>query len=601
MKLALTAGALALSMALAGCGGGGSNSTAQTPAAANNGGGNGNGGGGGEMVTPEPDETTSSPVRLPTELPTDFKAPAQEEFTITAGSDPVVKGDISFTCPGTANCEVTVAADGAITSVGGTAMAALTSEASDRLKMQTAAKTDQEIRLAEGLFAALVLPPDASSPGVTQRLSGTTGETIDSPATVTRKMGENAVFKQSGYTPSAAPKGIDGWAGATLTDMPIDSNSRETIERTVVHSNIEAAKRVPFGQVYGENPTYRDSGNAAYYIEQVGANVFFDSDAQPESGRIRLTLPTGDGNTFTKAINGGRLAGRFPQTSDIASGQPSRMWTYTDDHATRKRSFAGTFHGASGNYSCTGDAACTVTIARNGNYTFGGTWAFEASAAAQAVIADVDYLQFGYWIDRPLTPVAGDSDYTVRLIGEGSQPYTAGARLPTSGRATYEGGATGVFAVRTTTGGTFQTASSGEFVAAAELTARWGANVTSSMLEGRIHSFEHAGTGGSDVDMDDWRVTLGRSPLVNGAAASGPTPAIPVHVGADATWAPATARLAPGTTTTDAQWRAWFYGPDSGADPQGAAPTGVVGAFRADFDTAGARIAGTFGATKTAE
>ena len=94
MKLALSAGALAMSMALAGCGGGGSSTSGAQPTPP---GGNG----GGEPPPALMSSTEQDVAGLPftgSNAPSDYDAPDPGEFTVVAGSS-ATHGDVIFTCP----------------------------------------------------------------------------------------------------------------------------------------------------------------------------------------------------------------------------------------------------------------------------------------------------------------------------------------------------------------------------------------------------------------------------------------------------------------------------------------------------------------------
>ena len=91
------------------------------------------------MEDPEP---TPAPepvaVALPTEVPSTYAAPAAGTMTIPAGESRAAN-DISFSCAaGGDDCTVTVAADGSVTSVGGTVTASLTATAMTALATEQA-------------------------------------------------------------------------------------------------------------------------------------------------------------------------------------------------------------------------------------------------------------------------------------------------------------------------------------------------------------------------------------------------------------------------------------------------------------------------------
>ncbi len=115
---ALSAGALALSLALAGCGGGGSSGS---PAATNTGGGEAP-----PLATPAPMQVSLASVTMDGGN-VGYVAPmatGDDPIDIDAGESET-RGSVTFTCaPDGDDCTVMVAADGSVTSTGGTVTAA---------------------------------------------------------------------------------------------------------------------------------------------------------------------------------------------------------------------------------------------------------------------------------------------------------------------------------------------------------------------------------------------------------------------------------------------------------------------------------------------
>ncbi len=566
MKLALSAGALALSMALAGCGGGSSSSgTAQPTIPAG-----GNGG-----TPPRTDTTTTHAV---TGVPSENERPAMggalEGGTVKAGQMGVL-GPLEITCPsGDADCVITVAADGTLRSTVSETTAVLTTAAQAQLmkeKEQETKDTAEAMRRADGVFRAL--------------------DSLGTPPSVKVSWDNKAgaVKFESGTLQSSNtdPMTLTGWTGKTLEGSEVTGDQSRT-QKVVIYSDLKAPAREDFVSVYfhpgaAPAPKYARGGSDAGAIESYRV-----------TGLTHVPADDGTPAHLTIAASGyipqaGQLDSHFPPRPPLgATGDAATItWTYGpadsdgDDTTNRfPRGFDGTFHGAAGRYECTGTCSVAAPVDRTAGYTFNGTWSFTPNAGAKALLTDVDHLHFGYWLARPnRVNLASEFDYEIGLINGRSEPYRY-AGLPTTGSARYNGNAAGVFAIRAA-----ETTSSGEFVADAELTATFRRADTST-LEGIVNNFRHA-SGGS-TDMGDWLVELNRTPI------TGPSTNAIVAVESTAT------AFMGDTRAASAEWTANLFGLGGHSGdpaPTGAAthPTGVAGTFEADFTNA--RIAGAFGAT----
>ena len=238
---------------------------------------------------------------------------------------------------------------------------------------------------------------------------------------------------------------------------------------------------------------------------------------------------------------------------------------------------AGAYKGAAGSYTCTpGGSTCTSTVNTDGSITFGGTatggWTFTANTGAMVSVPDSAYTTFGWWMRDDLTSSDLLDSVAVFFGRQGGADATSDDAL--TGTAKYEGGAAGKYAWRDRVA---DTAHGGHFTAKAELTATFTTGADGDMLSGSISDFR-IGDDGMDPG---WTVTLPETAITStGAVARADT--------VMTTWAV-------GSSEGDAAggWQAQLV--NTGADRNDNLPTGVAGAFNAEFGQQG-RMLGAFGA-----
>ncbi len=159
--------------------------------------------------------------------------------------------------------------------------------------------------------------------------------------------------------------------------------------------------------------------------------------------------------------------------------------TYDDDGSSR--SFAGTYEGAQGTYTCTG-VTCQATAGANGIVLADtGTWKFTPARgdAGKADKEDDSYARFGWWVYKN----DGKPTHAVAFADTGSSsdatPLTGTALDRLDGKsATYKGSAAGKFAIYQAIPGNNE---SGHFTADAELKATFKTN--SHTMSGTIDNF----------------------------------------------------------------------------------------------------------------
>ena len=339
--------------------------------------------------------------------------------------------------------------------------------------------------------------------------------------------GGMATFTSAGSTPlvpgvagddamkSAEPM-LGEWQGTMLTD----SNEAGASTTVVVYTDIEAAKSVPFGDVY----TLDANGNLA---------------------------GTGDANAnVLHADNRSKvMASAFMHTGRKNHDPDPAV---TDEVV----SISGTFNGASGEYRCTESGAntCASHDAGDGMVRLEGAWIFDPNPNAMATMADASYSYFGWWLNKG-TETEGTEAGVFHGVTDGSTPASLGAPTAATftalgGTATYTGDAAGLHAAD---------GSVTKFLADVELVA----DFDTDSLGGTVDAFRSL----SGVALGDLSVTLEETTfLQTGDAFSGST-------GADV----------PGSGHWGARWaddKGWNVGGTFGfaADDESVA---LLGAFQA--------------------
>ena len=170
--------------------------------------------------------------------------------------------------------------------------------------------------------------------------------------------------------------------------------------------------------------------------------------------------------------------------------------------------------------------------------------------------ADTDFLDFGYW--GVGTTDATGSKYVVQSFFRGEQPY--GSVLNITGRATFEGTAVGLYALREE-GQDGAVLDADQFTAEVSLTAQFG---KLAGIGGTVSGFRDS----LDNPIDpDWSVSLDGTLTDSDGAFSG-------------------------SATGGGAWSGQFFGDASRGQP----PSGVAGQFTARLDNGD--LMGSFGAEK---
>ena len=279
-----------------------------------------------------------------------------------------------------------------------------------------------------------------------------------------------------------------GWAGKRYTHTSLPTLG--TYE-AVVYSNVETPTP---GRKFGNSDATKVQDN--------------NNPSRPYEYRLtggRLTLTSADA-TKVAFTNVTRTSGT--ETFDVPDNNLAVM-------------IPGSYHGVSGTYSCTpageGATSCSATVATNGGFTLSNdTWNF-APGNPEAQVTDAkddNFASYGWWIYKP----ANGSRFTISTFtdevekdSDAVSPATGLADL--NGKATYEGGAAGHYALQSATGGTND---AGAFTARATLNATFG---STDKISGTIDNFV-----GPDGAARDWSVELKKGNIIDSTAAiSGPS------------------------------------------------------------------------------
>lgn len=344
-----------------------------------------------------------------------------------------------------------------------------------------------------------------------------------------------------------------------------DDDGNVESEVVVVMTDIEAPTATAFAMVAGQALNARDLDDA----------VDADEDGTATNDWTALTVD--QTSVDVRALV--KSASFAPGTGD------STQHTFSFDDASttdmdEADEVAGTYNGAMGTYRCNGTADCTVTVDDEGAITaMSDGWVFTPNAGATSDVPDADYLNYGFWLKRT-TDSDGAVTYNEVETFAGSSIAASGGVTNVEDTATYEGGAVGVYVIKTLfdpNTGELIRASSGHFKADASLMARFGGDNIAvrrqNQIEGTIDNFVLSGE-----EENSWSVAL------QGVIAVG-----------DGT---ATGTASGGVEGKDGSFRATFHGPTTdGTDP--IQPHSVVGEFNADF--VNGAVAGGFGARKTEE
>ena len=346
----------------------------------------------------------------------------------------------------------------------GTTVAELQATLKELQDAAAAMVTEANVKAAEALFAGIGddtnLTVAVSAVADEDGGGGMAGVTATG---LTPGVGADDVMK------SAEPM-LGAWQGTMLSDAngPDAATNPNTSTTVVVYTDIEAAKAVPFGDVY----TLDTNGNLA------NASVIAPANR-----------PKVKASAFVHV-------GRKNHDPD-------------PDSATEYAMIRGTFNGASGEYRCLAAAAdsCASHDAGNGLVRLEGAWVFDPDSGAMAMMADPSFAYFGWWLNKGTTEGVEAGVFHGVTDGTGDDELLAAPAniQPLGGTATYTGAAAGKYAINPG----LSAASGGHWTADATLTADWGAENAAGTISGMINNFM-----AGDTSMD-WSVALGETALTD--------------------------------------------------------------------------------------
>ena len=361
---------------------------------------------------------------------------------------------------------------------------------------------------------------------------------------------------------------MDFGGGRTMHTRTHDADADGNVveEVAMVYTDIEAPVPTAFAMVEGQTLNARDLDDT----------VDADNDGTADNDFTALNVVTDNSGLIMSSGFSSSGSGTLNYANDDAG-------TTDMDEAFET---AGTYNGASGTYRCNGTGQCSVTYDAMGMITgVAGDWVFTPDAGATSDVPDADYLHYGFWLKKTT-----DKDGVVTYGEVETFAGSSAARSDTgsvTGRATYSGGATGVYVHSVTNpDGTENSATSGHFTADANLTAHFGQTVDDTdtpmneadriapyllnSISGTINNFmlsDHDEGPGWSVSLEQAATDgTGTDPHVDNGVAKG---------GGD-----------------DGSYTATFHGPTTD-DTQ---PHTVVGEFNAFFSNGS--VAGGFGASK---
>ena len=334
--------------------------------------------------------------------------------------------------------------------------------------------------------------------------------------------------------------------------------------------------------------------------EMAGQDSFFTITDDPDGTGGDLTVADADEAFIENASTAGLPRAPATGSTTVLLGESTTPIGGGD----ARLQFSGTWRGVPGTFVSTGTTQITVIAMRDDDdeevltANFGnGAWTFQPdNVKAMVDVPDEDYIWFGWWKDEP-DEKTGDSAsfaYGFRTAAGGEDDFDTAATGSNvqlvEGKATYEGAATGKFAMET---GSRLTPiyDADAFTATARLTADFGgdgdaetADTEDGTIKGSITDFQR----GDGRALDGWKVTLNQVTLTpDEATFSLSDDATTADVSNDG----AVAEIG-GSKSDSGSWSGEFFG--NGRDD--GQPDGVAGRFDASFGDANVHIAGSYGA-----
>ena len=348
---------------------------------------------------------------------------------------------------------------------------------------------------------------------------------------------------------------LGDWAGTQYSFTSADTGISD---EAIVFTNKGAARSKPFA----EGATFT-------------ANLPADATAVQKEEAFEMA--------YSAASRMLTLGTRATPTKDIAGdGFPTAgTTTYTSDVVNRSVVIDGTYQGASGKYSCTGE--CVATGAA-GAVSLTGSWIFVHDEGATTSKADTKYLYYGWWLRKSAAGSPTDASAFFGTVGVAAS--TDATMI--GGTATYAGHAAGKFAINDPIG----PADAGHFTADVELKATFGPNSpatptgTPGGVSGMVTNFM------ANEQAVPWSVRLRRAGWDTDQTGSPGA----YSIATDGTvWS-----IDDKESAMSGSWSGQMYDEKPGNAPAGdgsSVPTSTGGVFQSNFGSTRSMI-GAFGATK---
>ena len=346
----------AVALSLSGCGSNGDDSPVASP--------------GDPPTTPTTmPEPTPVAVMIPNAMYLDAdNMPKAGTVMLSAGAS-YTSGGVMFSCPaGEDACEVTVAADGSVTSTGGVATASLTDDAVTQVAQAKKAAQDEADRAALENRDRIIGKDRAIEAAMNLGLTGTANMVDEDEILISRGAGAMARVRVTGYSPHEDPALPNpGWAGTRLMQPVAGTGTNHLF----VYTDIEAPTLIQFYNWDGDSTTPRLYADVA--MDGLTAPA---TTATPIPG-LALTAANFSAATADMA--------RFPAPLSVEEGSDTQNYPNNDDtdnnpgNGFEQVSIPGNYNGAGGRYLCTGGSVgtpCSVTVNPAGAYTLVATWTF---------------------------------------------------------------------------------------------------------------------------------------------------------------------------------------------------------------------------------
>ena len=448
--------------------------------------------------------------------------------------------------------------------------------------------------LAEGMRVVMAIGPGSTRADALSNVDGNQLPfTIDAGMVTTTVPDTSGDMTDDLMVSTSMPAGIGGWTGA----MHMRTMGMVT-DKVVSYTDFMEPGPAAFSAYYAPGASDTPAGNVVDTSPVTAGDMYVDWP----SGAISSVLEDDTGTADVDETGWLALTTGSAIAADISNRFFSAMMfpprgdesTYTDGDGDNTNGiqveFAGSFHGVTGVFMCSHDTNCIAAIDSAGALTLTGTWHFVANDVMNATVAgvtrDVDYLDFGYWLETT-TAADGTMSHAVLAFARGERDY--GGVSSVVGRASYAGPASGLYARKRVDPNTAMPTRfwSGQFTADAVLSATFGrgdlaiATNEQFMITGSVSNFMNAD--GETID-DTWTVELG-----NVAATDDEDSNIAGVQNIDAS----TGTFS-GATTGDGTWSGMFHG-EAGSD--NALPGAVSGTFDGHFSNG--HVLGAFGANCT--